>query len=480
MRRPRVAVRAGFWSRLAVVGLLALAVRVGYVLTVERGDELPGDGFYYHQAALLLADGEGFVDPARFVFGGAQETVFFGEERATPSAATALPAGHREPTAGHPPAWTVLLAAVSLAGLRSVLAHQLTAALVGSLGVIMVGVLGRELRRGWSHEAHEDERVGIVAAALASVYACLWLSDGMVMSESLVVAVVALTGYCAVRFARGPSRATAVAMGAAGALAALTRAEFLVYLPLLALTLICTRRAVWRSLLGPLLGAGLVLGVLLSPWVIRNSLAFDQLVLVSNGSGTVLVQANCDATYHGEKLGYWELYCGLPQPLGPQGEPLDEAQRDAVLRHRGLDYIDGHRVRLVAVVIPARIGRMWAVYDPVQQLRFDMLVVGRNFRLSLLGLAQYYGLVPCAIAGAVVLRRRAQALAPMVLWPVTTTITAITAFGETRYRIASDVVIVVLAACAVDALIEHARRRSASPRQRQRAPSRPDSPGGAT
>ena len=480
MQRPRGAVRAGFWSRLLAVGLLALVVRVGYVLTVERGDELPGDGFYYHQAALLLADGEGFIDPARFVFGGAQETVFFGEERATPSAATALPAGHREPTAGHPPAWTVLLAAVSFAGLRSVLAHQLTAAVVSSLGVIMVGVLGRELRRGWSHEAREDERVGIVAAALAAIYAGLWLSDGMVMSESLVVAVVALAGYSAVRFARAPSRATAVAMGAAAALAALTRAEFLVYLPLLAVALVWTRRTVWRSLVRPVLGAGLVLAVLLSPWVIRNSLAFDQIVLVSNGSGTVLVQANCDATYHGEKLGYWELYCGLPQPLGPQGEPLDEAERDAILRHRALDYIDAHRARLVAVVIPARVGRMWAVYDPVQQLRFDVLVVGRNFRLSLLGLAQYYALVPGAIAGAVVLRRRAQALAPMVLWPVATTITAITAFGETRYRLASDVVIVVLAACAIDALIDRLRGRSAEQRHRQRVLARPDSPEVAT
>ena len=78
----------GFLARLLLVGVLALAVRVGYVLVVERGDELPGDGFYYHQAGLLLADGEGFIDPARFVYCGAQEAVFFGD-RATPSAATA-------------------------------------------------------------------------------------------------------------------------------------------------------------------------------------------------------------------------------------------------------------------------------------------------------------------------------------------------------------------------------------------------------
>ena len=200
-RAPR-----GFGTRLLLIGLLALGVRVGYVVAIERGDELPGDGFYYHQAGLLLADGNGFIDPARFVYGGAQEGVFFGEDRSPPSAAPALPPGTREPTAGHPPAWTIVLAAVSLVGLRSVLAHQLTGAFVGSLGVLMIGVLAREVRRGWRHELGEAERTGLLAAAIAAVYACLWLNDGMVMSESLVVGVVALATYAAVRFVRAPSR----------------------------------------------------------------------------------------------------------------------------------------------------------------------------------------------------------------------------------------------------------------------------------
>lgn len=452
----------GFWPRLLLVGALALTVRVGYVLAVERGDELPGDGFYYHQAALLLADGEGFIDPARFVYGGAQEQVFFGDE-ATPSAATALPPGHREPTAGHPPAWTIVLAAVSLLGLRSVLAHQLVGATVGALGVVMIGVLAREVRRGWVHDAHEDERVGLLAAAIGALYACLWLNDGMVMSETLAVCVVALASWSALRFVREPTRRRALAFGATGALAALTRAELLAYLPIVAIVFVVRRRAPWRAALGAVAVAAVAAALVLTPWVVRNTIAFDRLVLLSNGSGTVLVQANCDATYHGEKLGYWELLCGLPQPLGPAGEPLDEAARDAVLRRRGLDYIAAHRTRLLTVVVPARVGRMWAIHDPVQQLRFDILVEGRNFRLSVVGLAQYYALVPLAVGGAVVLRRRGGPLVPLLAWPVTTTLAAVTAFGETRYRVASEVVIVVLAACALEALAATRRTDRARP-----------------
>jgi 4-amino-4-deoxy-L-arabinose transferase-like glycosyltransferase len=288
----------------------------------------------------------------------------------------------------------------------------------------------------------------------------------MVMSESLVVGVVALATYAAVRFAREPSRNAALALGASGALAALTRAELVAYLPFLALVLLVVRRRAWRTLLPRLLVVALVALAVVSPWVIRNIVAFDRPVLLSNGSGTVLVQANCDGTYYGEKLGYWELYCGLPQPLGPNGEALDEAERDVVLRERGLDYIADHRTRLVTVVVPARVGRMWAAFDPVQQLRFDVLVQGRNFRLSALGLAQYYALVPLAIGGALVLRRRGQAVAPLALWPAVTTLTAITAFGETRYRVASEVVVVVLAACALDAAATVAAAR----RSRGRGP----------
>lgn len=476
MRTLTVPGARGFWARLLVVSVLALAVRVGYVLVVERGDELPGDGFYYHQAAILLADGKGFIDPARYVYGGRQEEVFFGE-RAVPSAATELPPGHEEPTAGHPPAWTVVLAAASLVGLRSVLAHQLVGAVVGALGVTMIGVLGREVRRSWTRagadgdadaarDAERDaERVGIVAASIAAVHAFLWLNDAMVMSETLAVGVVALASFAALRFARTPTLRRGALFGATGALAALTRAELLAYLPVVALAVLIGARRSWRTVLAPLAVATAVALAVLAPWVIRNTVAFDRVVLLSNGSGTVLVQANCDATYHGEKLGYWELYCGLPQPLGPDGEPLDEAERDAVLRRRGLDYIDAHRERLLTVVIPARVGRMWAVYDPVQQLRFDILVEGRNFRLSMLGLLQYYAVVPFAVGGAVVLRRRGAPLAPLLAWPVTTTLAAITAFGETRYRVPSEVTLVVLAACALDALAARrlAARRRVSP-----------------
>ena len=77
-------------------------------------------------------------------------------------------------------------------------------------------------------------------------------------------------------------------------------------------------------------------------------------MVLSNGAGTVLVQANCDDTYYGEHIGYWSLPCGGGQPYGPNGEFLDESQRDEVVREIALDYIGDHETRLATVSSRAR------------------------------------------------------------------------------------------------------------------------------
>jgi hypothetical protein len=69
----------------------------------------------------------------------------------------------------------------------------------------------------------------------------------------------------------------------------------------------------------------------------------------------------------------------------------------------------------------------------------------------------YYALLPAAIFGAVVLRRRRVTLLPLVALCVTVSIGAALTYGFTRFRAAAEVAIVLLAAVAVDAVL---RRRA--------------------
>jgi hypothetical protein len=181
-----------------------------------------------------------------------------------------------------------------------------------------------------------------------------------------------------------------------------------------------------------------------SPWVIRNLIVFEDPVFLSNGAGTVLVQTNCDATYYGRLIGYWELSCGEPQPYGPNGEILDESQRDQVVRERALDYIGDHRRRLLTAVVPRRIGRMWGVYRPLQQIDLDVLFETRSKKIETFAYVQYVVLAPCAVAGVVLSRRRRIPLLATGLWALLATLTSASTFGNTRYRTAAEVSIVLL------------------------------------
>ena len=438
-------VNAVFQKRLFFITCAAFALRLLYILIVERGDPLSGDAFYYHEAARLLADGFGFVEPYRYLHGGAQELLFVTEPNTViETANSALPVGHVEPTAGHPPLWVLILGAVSWLGFDTVLSHQITGAVVGTAAVAAVGWAGRQVG---------GDRVGLLAATLAAGYAFLWLNDGLVMSESLVILLVAIATGVAVQFHRLPEWRGVLVLGLVGGLAALTRAELLLFLPLAALPVLRQSSLPFSRRAVRYVAVGVVAGALLAPWVGRNLGQFENQVIISNGLGILVAQTNCDATYYGDKQGYWEYLCGLPQPVGVHGEPVDESQRDAEYRRRGLDYASSHWARLATNAIPKRIGRLWGVYAPIEQLRADKLVEGRAFALSMLGLLQYWALVPIGVLGVRILWRSGRPLLPLLAWPLVATVVAALTMGATRYRVPAEVSLVLLSAVALDSLL---------------------------
>jgi hypothetical protein len=64
----------------------------------------------------------------------------------------------------------------------------------------------------------------------------------------------------------------------------------------------------------------------------------------------------------------------------------------------------------------------------------------------------YWILVPFAIAGAIVLRRRRRFLWPLAATAITVTVVAAATYGQQRFRIAAEPAILVLGAVALDAV----------------------------
>jgi peptidoglycan/LPS O-acetylase OafA/YrhL len=421
----RVAVERGdrrrFARRLGLVALGALALRVVYVLTIATHNPGFGDGLYYHEQANLIAAGKGFAEPFRY-----------------------LSSGRVVASATHPPLFSLVLSVPSLVGLDSFLAHKLTACLLGTALVVAIGLLGRRIG---------GDRVGILAAVVAAVYPNLWAIDGILLPEGLFALMVVLVALAAYRFADRPGTGRAALLGGLIGLAMLVRGEAVFLLLVLALPLVLlVRRRSWAERVRWLAVVGATTVVVLLPWLIRNETAFARPVLLSTNSGDVLSQANCDTTYYGEHIGYWSFPCG--ESIKVSG---DESQVSNTRLHHALDYIRAHKSR-VPVVLAARVGRLWDVFHPLQNTQFST-IEGRDINVSRAGLAMYAVLVPLALLGLVVLRRRRRPGLLPVLAPIAmVTITAMTTYGEIRFRAAAEASIVVAAAVAVDAWM---RKRSA-------------------
>ena len=405
-----LASRRRFGQALALVASCALALRAYYTVVIAHNLQGPGDFYFYHWSANLLAKGHGYIDPFSLAF-----------------------LGDTQPTAMHPPLWSFLLSVVSWfggsgapfphSGGHDYFAHRLTGGVCGTITVVLIGLLGRRVG---------GPRVGIVAAAAAAIYPILIVADGSLLSESLYGVFIAASLLLAYRLIDKPTIGWAVALGAAVGLAALTREEALLLVVLLFLPLAGIPRGFFRRRVPPrLVGvAFLATVVVVLPWVIRNTVEFHRPVSVSTGAGAVLAGANCHTTYHGKYVGFWEINC-----IPPRG-PGNEAVYTARWRKQGTTYAKHHIGRL-AVVEVVRELRTWGLYqvgnDPGEPS-------------EPLAVAMYLLLLPLAIAGVFVMRRKRQSLAILLATPVLVTITTLTGYGTTRFRHAAEIPIVILAA----------------------------------
>jgi hypothetical protein len=258
------------------------------------------------------------------------------------------------------------------------------------------------------------------------------------------VACALLAAYVYWRRPTLPMAALLTALLTAGAL---TRSEGALLLAFIALPVIVLAPGPARALRIKALGvaAGVVL-VLAGPWVVRNLVTFDRPAFIVTGSGHVLAYANCDATYSGRMLGYWADECALKD--WPEG---DESVVDEAAREKGTNYVRDH-LGDQPVVVAARVGRLWDVYRPLQGVEFNDFFERKGLWPSRLGLAGFYILMPFAIHGLYVMRKRKLPIFPFLGVAAMVTFSAAVSFGITRYRSPVDTLLPVAAAVSIDAL----------------------------
>lgn len=420
-RLPSVMSNRRYRRAVGAITMAGLAWRIVYLYTAKRNEPALGDAMWYSSQAWELAQGHGFVH------------AFFGG-----------------PTALHPPLTVIVLAPMYWFAGSSLISLRWVITLIGAGVIVLIAQTARRVA---------GNRAGAIAALIAAAYANFWMNDVVVMSETLATAFVCSCLLALFHYLDEPRCRWALACGALAGLAALTRSELSLLAPIMALPMVL--RAGTRPLSRRAVDAVIVVttaALVISPWAIYNASRFDQTVLLSTNVGQLDYGVNCDLAYYGGGVGYWHLNC-IYDVEPPPG--ADESVRSDSYASLAADYSGRHRAELPRVAL-ARLGRVWELYRPADAV-WTGGGEGRERWAARLGLWQFWLLAPLAGGGAVVLRKNRLVVLTFALLVVMVSAVAIRYYGLARLRVPAEIVIVVCAAAALDAIL-HARSVRRFPR----------------
>ncbi len=359
-----------------------------------------------------------------------------------------------QPGAEHGPLTSLLMAPVSWMDDQDVRVRlqRLVTVVTGIALVWVIGRLGTQVA---------GRRAGLMAAGVAAVYPNLWMNDGLVMSESISMLLVALALWAAWNAASSGSTRDLVLLGVALGLGTLARSE----VALMAVLLVVWVGLVLRRHGGAWRRAALawaVCGAVLAPWVGFNLARFEEPVLLTTNDGTTLLGANCPETYSGEELGGWFVFCVVKEPEYRMEE--EPSVRSVRQRDIALHFMWAHKRELPKVIL-ARVGRTLDLYG-LDSLVHQDVGEDRPRWASWAGIGMFWCLAVMAVFGA---RRVGRRLRSVLLIPVAVSVaTTVLFYGGHRIRSTAEPSVVLLAAvlCA-EVLVPRAaawrQARSASP-----------------
>ncbi len=396
-----------FGLMLGVIALAGVVIRAVYIEQFAPSQHIFPDSFWYYAQARNLRLGHGYIDIAR------QLGAFNGHPDI---------AGERA-TAYWPPLFPIALAGWQWIFGESIRTSQLMGVATGAATIVLTGLLGR---------AVVSRAVGLVAAALAAVCPFIIAVDGSLMSETLYLPLVLLALLLAQRARTRPRWWSWALLGGAIGLASLARGDALFLVVVVMIPVALLTRPSWQQFVVRV-GVGVIaIGVVVSPWVIRNAVEVGEPTLSTVSASAVIAVANCDATYSGRLLGSWSYPCMQPK----LGFRMSEAKYAAHVRTKGIDYALGHVSRWPIVGV-ARLGRVWGIWNPGELTSAEAHET-RNLTWQRIAWPISLATLAVGLTGFWMLRRDRVRIAVLVAPVVMTTVIALATYGNSRFRTASE------------------------------------------
>lgn len=406
------------WAPHLALFLLALFLRVAWVMWVDRDGFVLNDALLYHSNAVAINEGLGFRPPQ----GG--------------------------PSAQWPPAYSTLLAGIYWVLGINPFYGELFNALVGALTVVPLMVLIEKM---------VDRRTAVVGGLMLAVLPGPILWTDVLVTETLYTAMFVL--FLLVLACATPSWRWMVLIGVLIGLGGLVRGEALTWglLPIV----LFWRELPRAELVKKIGGAALAAVVVLTPWTIRNAVVMDAFVpIATNASATLWSGHNENATgsqtYPPEE--YYQQF--------DQEPPLRELQSGTALRNDAIEYMFSHPVRELEM-IPLKLihlnrGDSYALdwvndapdVPPISAINIE--------RIGIVADIGYFGLLSLFALGAIVLGRSfwrtrmgrvfaASFFTALFLY-------GFLYYGNYRYRLPYEPLMVIVAATFMTKVFEWRRR----------------------
>jgi 4-amino-4-deoxy-L-arabinose transferase-like glycosyltransferase len=411
---------------IGLILVVALALRVTWVAFVHPDPVADGrfdDTAWYRVAAHYFANGDGYVNP------------FTGT-----------------PTAAWPPGYPVALGSVFALFGEGV--HQ-TAALNIALSLATIVVVYAIALRLF------DRPTAVIAASALAVWPGQIYFSSLALSEALFTFLFALGVLLllAVPSARRRRLPLIAGFGAVVALAALTRGQALLLIPLavLAWALAGIR---WKAAIGWGILAAFVTAAALAPWVIRNEQKLGSPVIIATNLGP-----NVWIGHHeGASGGMYVEGGALPQPDHTGlTQPEIEVAADRIALRKGLAYMLTHprdELRLSAIKIRALYASDATALD--WNSAYDRGYYGSDVaEARLRGAANVFWFAAMAFAGVGLLaswHRLRDAFALLPLLVLAWTATHLLFFGDPRFHYPVVFIFAIVAARGLIFAAETARR----------------------
>ncbi len=300
-------------------------------------------------------------------------------------------------------------------------AVKIAQAVVGAIGVWFIGAIA------W--RAAGDARVGVAAAAIASVYPPLVWICAYALSEALFCTLALAVVWVLGRELDSPGATTLApahmsgtrvfAGGMLTGLAILTRPQMLFFVPLVA-------ALAWRR--RPRFAVLVVAGALLivSPWTVRNALTYGRFVLVASEGGVTFWTGN-----HPTAQGEGDLAANpdlkqLNREFRARHANLTEEQLESIYYREALDFIAHDPIHWLGL--------------EARKLFYTWVPIGPSYRLHSplyfwLSVASYVLVLPFAIVGTIRLWRNGRR--PWTLWLLACSalLVSLVFFPQERFRI---------------------------------------------